>query len=123
MGGKHGKSVMGGNLVDDGYCKLFPLTDLPNDMLILILSFLPGENVLNCRRVCKLWRDLADSVSLWRMKCEREKQFLPEEVGIPPEDVKIVYFKGPYSRNLVRNPCGFASTGPQGRKPRSRSNY
>ncbi|XP_053328341.1 F-box only protein 27 isoform X2 [Spea bombifrons] len=50
----------------------FDLEPLPDDLLLLILSYLPPrELAAPCRAVSRRWKRLVDSPFLWRLKCEQ----------------------------------------------------
>lgn len=79
---------------------------LPNEIIIVVLSFLSIEDLQNCLRTCRLFRDLTLSSSLWKMKCIREKKF-PDNIGsYYPSDWRNFYLKQPFTRNLIRNASG-----------------
>ena len=42
------------------------ITNLPNEVLCLIFWFLEATNLLSCRMVCRLWRDLIFSHRIWK---------------------------------------------------------
>nr|XP_033812839.1 F-box only protein 27-like isoform X2 [Geotrypetes seraphini] len=87
----------------------FDLTLLPDELLLLVLSFLPSRDlVLQCRLVCRRWRSLVDSPCLWRLKCGRRWRTSQLEAlhGCPNVSWARVYVKEPFGRNLLRNPCG-----------------
>ncbi|XP_063001530.1 F-box only protein 6-like [Elgaria multicarinata webbii] len=82
------------------------ITDLPEDILLDVLSLVPArELVRSCRLVCALWRHLADLGTVWKRKCRRERYGLnAPERNI--HDWKTFYFLCSMKRNLIRNPCG-----------------
>ncbi|KIA78304.1 F-box protein [Parachlamydia acanthamoebae] len=45
--------------------RLDPLTYLPEEMALGILTFLPIPEIARCAEVCKKWRRLASDNSLW----------------------------------------------------------
>ncbi|KAK9394241.1 F-box only protein 27-like [Crotalus adamanteus] len=46
---------------------------LPNEVLALILSWLPPEMLATrCRLVCRSWRDLVDGPAAWQLQWRRE---------------------------------------------------
>ncbi|KAJ7306347.1 hypothetical protein JRQ81_009689 [Phrynocephalus forsythii] len=81
------------------------LQDLPEEVLLEILSWVPKRDlILNCRLVCSQWRELVDQPVLWKRKCER--------LGIRPKmpdgtdhDWRTFYLRHSVP-NLVKNPCG-----------------
>eukprot|EP00698_Gefionella_okellyi_P016340 TRINITY_DN4674_c0_g1_i2.p1 TRINITY_DN4674_c0_g1~~TRINITY_DN4674_c0_g1_i2.p1 ORF type:complete len:104 (-),score=13.62 TRINITY_DN4674_c0_g1_i2:84-368(-) len=48
------------------------LRDLPDEMLTAVLSFLPVEELLKCRCICKWAKDLADQDELWQRHVQTE---------------------------------------------------
>ncbi|KAI8505037.1 glycoprotein catabolic process [Branchiostoma belcheri] len=85
----------------------FDIALVPEEVLVLVLSFLPGkELVRNARLVCKGWKDTVDRPTIWRKKCLREGRFVVGQMGPQPTDWRTFYFKNPYRRNLVKNPSG-----------------
>ncbi|XP_078313952.1 F-box only protein 6-like [Crassostrea virginica] len=79
--------------------------DLPETVLIHILSFLDGKDLLmKYSVVSKTWKRLIDSQALWRTKSERDGIYAEDLLPFPPDDFKNYYFKNPYNRNLVKNP-------------------
>ncbi|GFY47028.1 hypothetical protein TNIN_82651 [Trichonephila inaurata madagascariensis] len=77
--------------------------------LIDILSFVPGKNLIkNCRLVCKDWKNIIDGHGIWKLKCERERKYIPHVSlkTLPSDYYKKIYFYNPYCRNLIQNPCG-----------------
>ncbi|KAG8448881.1 hypothetical protein GDO86_015814 [Hymenochirus boettgeri] len=85
------------------------LDPYPDDILIVILSFVPARDLVrNCRRVNRHWRHLVDSPTLWRNKCEREWSSEPFRgaLGVPNMNWQRASVKSPFSRNLIKNPCG-----------------
>ncbi|KAG7472210.1 hypothetical protein MATL_G00106540 [Megalops atlanticus] len=61
------------------------------------------EVVCVCRLVCREWKELADSASLWRERCRREG-LQPHDVTQQPEDWRVYYFLCIKRRNLLKNP-------------------
>ncbi|XP_072285849.1 F-box only protein 27-like isoform X2 [Pyxicephalus adspersus] len=88
---------------------IMDLDPLPDEVLLLILSFVPAKDlVLHCRCVSHRWKYLIDSPTIWRMKCERMNstdilRMADMCHSIPWQRLCI---KEPFSRNLVCNPCG-----------------
>ncbi|XP_054857747.1 F-box only protein 6-like [Eublepharis macularius] len=78
--------------------------DLPEDILLDLLSLVPGRDLLrNCRLVCSHWRDLVDLGTLWKRKSQREG-YLPKEPDRSVPDWKNFYFLCILKRNLIKNP-------------------
>ncbi|XP_023241270.1 F-box only protein 6-like [Centruroides sculpturatus] len=88
----------------------FPLDDLPEEILITVFCFLPVKDLKNCCLVCRKWRDIVTSQTLWKEKCERDKRILPFIIfqELPHNYYLNIYLKNPYGRNLVKNPSGTA---------------
>ncbi|KAJ4838767.1 hypothetical protein Tsubulata_040787 [Turnera subulata] len=53
------------------YSKKVEIESLPDDLIINILSRLPADHVLECRRVCKRWRALTSTSSFARLQLKR----------------------------------------------------
>ncbi|KAK2169232.1 hypothetical protein NP493_1200g00006 [Ridgeia piscesae] len=80
------------------------LSVIPEEVLVHILSYLPGKHLIHvCRVVCKLWKAIIDSASLWIRKCEREGVVIPPTAHSLQLDFRVLYLKNPYGRNLLRN--------------------
>lgn len=94
---------------------------LPNEVLALILSWLPPEMLATrCRLACRRWRDLVDGPAAWQLQWRREPSMRAalEAVGrFPRLDWRRLGVLRPLGRNLVRNPCG---TGRQPGRPVAR---
>ena len=83
----------------------FPLADFPDDILEEISLRLPASDLVgSCMYVCKRWRDVINSQTLWKEKCKRDYCYT-NEMFLDTEDFKQLYFKNPYNSNLVTNPC------------------
>ncbi|XP_061452283.1 F-box only protein 27 isoform X2 [Rhineura floridana] len=93
---------------------LVDLNPLPDELLMLILSWVPGRTlVTRCRLVCHRWRDLIDRPTVWKLRWERD----PSRRGLLEAAVKVakccprmewskVGVLQPFGRNLIKNPCG-----------------
>ncbi|XP_012577656.1 PREDICTED: F-box only protein 6 isoform X2 [Condylura cristata] len=79
------------------------INELPENILLEVFTHVPACQLLRCRRVCSLWRDLIDLVTLWKRKCLREG-FITEDWDQPVSDWKIFFFLCSLRRNLLRNP-------------------
>ncbi|XP_028849790.1 F-box only protein 6-like [Denticeps clupeoides] len=78
--------------------------ELPEAVLEEIFLNIPAEKVVRvCRLVCHEWKVIADSVSLWKERCRRER-LLPRDPAKVPEDWRLFYFLCKKKRNLIRNP-------------------
>ncbi|XP_061909277.1 F-box only protein 6-like [Entelurus aequoreus] len=69
----------------------------------IFINLPPGQVVQSCRLVCRQWKDIADSQSLWRVRCKREGLHL-RDVSKVPKDWRLFYFLCRKRRNLLRNP-------------------
>ncbi|XP_063292213.1 F-box only protein 6-like [Pelobates fuscus] len=79
--------------------------DLPEDVVLEILSLVPSTDLTrSCRRVCSMWKDLTDSPTLWKTKCQR-MGYLPKDYERYPSDWKIYYRLCSLKKNLLKNPC------------------
>jgi hypothetical protein len=84
--------------------------ELPETVLLHVLSFVNEKDLLlKCSLVCKTWKRLIDSQTLWRTKCERAGYYSQSLLPSPPEDFKKYYFQNPYNRNLIKNPCALGN--------------
>uniref|UniRef100_H9GI38 Uncharacterized protein n=1 Tax=Anolis carolinensis TaxID=28377 RepID=H9GI38_ANOCA len=84
---------------------------LPDELLLLILSWVPGRGLVRqCRLVCRKWRDLIDKPTLWRLQCERDPLAKPAveaaALGSSHIDWCRISILRPFGRNLIKNPCG-----------------
>ncbi|KAL1475116.1 hypothetical protein MTO96_020158 [Rhipicephalus appendiculatus] len=87
----------------------FPLMSLPNQLIEYVLSFVSRTGLLkSCRYTCKLFRDIIDSNSFWKIKCLRDGKSIPEFQlhELPPRYYQRIYTGNPYGRNLLRNGHG-----------------
>ncbi|XP_023965573.3 F-box only protein 17-like [Chrysemys picta bellii] len=86
------------------------LNRLPDELLALILSWVPGRAlVTRCRLVCRRWRDLIDGPTVWRLQGERWPRLGAILVAArlcPSPQWSRIGLLEPFGRNLVRNPCG-----------------
>ncbi|KAM8927544.1 F-box only protein 6-like [Pelodytes ibericus] len=79
--------------------------ELPEDVLLEILTLVPASDlILRCRRVCSLWKDLVDSPTLWKTKCQR-MGYISKNHKRNPKDWKIYYHICSKKRNLLKNTC------------------
>ena len=77
------------------------LCDLPVELVIEIVAGLPARYlVLVCRLVCKQWRCIVDSQSLWVQKCHIDSVAVPTMKDL---DYRHLHFHNPYGRNLLKN--------------------
>ncbi|KAL8211978.1 UNVERIFIED_CONTAM: hypothetical protein K2H54_032524 [Gekko kuhli] len=93
------------------------LSLLPQELLVLILSWVPGRDlVTRGRLVCRQWRDLIDGPTLWKLRggrdpSQREALEAAMEAArrCPRMEWARVGILQPFGRNLVRNPRGEGS--------------
>ncbi|NXT65549.1 FBX6 protein, partial [Chaetops frenatus] len=79
--------------------------DLPEDVLVELLSLLPARDLLRtCRLVCTQWRYVVDLTTLWKRKCQRDG-FYPQSFDRSISDWRIFYMLCHLKRNLIKNPC------------------
>ncbi|XP_022058371.2 F-box only protein 6-like [Acanthochromis polyacanthus] len=71
----------------------------------IFLNLPPHEVVCLCRLVCRQWKEVADSESLWRERCRRERYHHCDDSRIP-DDWRLFYFMCKKRRNLLKNPTG-----------------
>lgn len=80
------------------------------ELFIEILSFVSFKDLIcNCRLVCKQWKWLIDSQSIWRLKCERENVKIPscKLLQLPEYYYRNIYIHSTSKmKNLIKNPCG-----------------
>ncbi|XP_058052477.1 F-box only protein 27-like [Ahaetulla prasina] len=83
---------------------------LPNEVLALILSWLPPETLATrCRLVCRRWTELLDGPAVWKLRWRREpamRAALQAAARCPRLRWSRLGVLRPLGRNLVRNPCG-----------------
>lgn len=76
----------------------------PVDILEEIFLRLPAHEVVSvCRLVSHVWKNVADSESLWRERCRRERYHI-HSVSQTPRDWRMFYFVCMKRRNLLKNP-------------------
>ncbi|XP_028264765.1 F-box only protein 6-like isoform X2 [Parambassis ranga] len=69
----------------------------------IFLNLPPHQVVCHCRLVCHEWKEIADSDSLWRERCKRER-YRPCDSSRIPKDWRFFYFACKKRRNLIKNP-------------------
>ena len=75
---------------------------LPEDLLILILSYLPARDIIfHCRLVSQYWKYLADQPSLWTRKYKRDYWISAHSLIHPLLDMRKMYVLNPFNRNLL----------------------
>lgn len=98
---------------------LVDLNPLPDELLVLILSWVPGRIlVTRCRLVCQRWRDLIDRPTLWMLKLKRDpakRDLLEAALKVTGHLPQIEWCRlavlEPFGRNLIKNPCGRGEEG------------
>ncbi|XP_062587269.1 F-box only protein 6-like [Saccostrea cucullata] len=84
---------------------IMDLSEVPDTVLLHVLSFVNEKDLLlRCSLVCKTWKQLIDSQTLWKTKCERAGYYSSKWLPFPPDDFKKYFFQNPYKRNLIQNP-------------------
>ncbi|KAJ0036963.1 hypothetical protein NQD34_005640 [Periophthalmus magnuspinnatus] len=63
---------------------------LLSEILEKIFYNLPYDQVINCRLVCKQWKEVSDSEFLWKERCRREG-FLSQDETRTPENWRMYY--------------------------------
>ncbi|KAI1410791.1 hypothetical protein F5Y13DRAFT_166823 [Hypoxylon sp. FL1857] len=87
----NGHGVIG---LDDGN-KVKDLTDLPNDLFLLITSYLSPQDCVLCRRVSRAWLsaftspDTSWNFMRWHFARSREMRWAAEELGRKPDWARI----------------------------------
>ncbi|XP_067096631.1 F-box only protein 44-like [Osmerus mordax] len=80
-----------------------PVPAVPFEILEEIFLNLPPQQVVYvCRLVCREWKDVVDSDSLWRERCRREGYNLCDTKRLP-KDWRFFYFLRRKRRNLLKN--------------------
>ncbi|XP_041801591.1 F-box only protein 6-like [Chelmon rostratus] len=83
-----------------------PVKFFPGPLEILEEIFLnlpPDQVVRVCRSVCRQWKEVADSESLWRERCRRDGYRL-RDASKTPRGWRLFYFLCKKRRNLLKNP-------------------
>jgi len=94
---------------------------LPDEMVVYTLSFIDADTLMDCRLVCKRWRELIDAY-VFQEKASRENEFVNNGRGyysfsqIDSNSVRklelpwyvfyVICKYDPFNRNLVKNHCG-----------------
>ncbi|NXM76239.1 FBX6 protein, partial [Serilophus lunatus] len=80
------------------------INDLPEDVLVELLSLLPARDLLRtCRLVCVQWRYVVDLTTLWKRKCQRDG-YCVQSADRNISDWKIFYLLCHLKKNLLKNP-------------------
>jgi len=98
-----------------------PFDLLPDEMVVYTLSFIDADTLMDCRLVCKRWRELIDAY-VFQEKASRENEFVNNGRGfysfsqIDSNSVRklelpwyvfyVICKYDPFNRNLVKNHCG-----------------
>uniref|UniRef100_A0AAQ4REF6 Uncharacterized protein n=1 Tax=Gasterosteus aculeatus aculeatus TaxID=481459 RepID=A0AAQ4REF6_GASAC len=81
--------------------QVFPV---PLEILEEIFLHLPPHQVVGvCRSVCRQWREVSDSESLWKERCRREG-YRPRDPSKMTKNWGLFYFLCKKRRNLLKNP-------------------
>ncbi|KAK6308201.1 hypothetical protein J4Q44_G00214720 [Coregonus suidteri] len=90
------------SLVREKFKGMLPV--LPLEVLEeMLLNVPPHQVVCVCRLVCREWKEVVDSDSLWRERCRREG-YQTHDVTKLPKDWRLFYFLSKKRRNLLKNP-------------------
>ena len=82
----------------------FPLDDLPDEVLVVILSFCPDQFLIRkACLVCKKWKDICNGQTLWRLKCDRSGVTIPDTLPLEYRDYKRLCLRNVFGRNLLKN--------------------
>lgn len=86
----------------------FSMRDLPQEILIDILSRLPGDCVLECRRVCKQWLALTSTPQFVEMHLERATPVLFMQcVGKSGKNLDMFIFdEGARANQMIKKKMG-----------------
>ncbi|CAF0875050.1 unnamed protein product [Brachionus calyciflorus] len=86
------------------------INDLPTELLTLILIKIPGKEL--CKSIvltCKKWNKIINSESFWARKLLLEslasQKLITTLINFNCFEPRRLYFKNPYEKNLIRNPC------------------
>ncbi|XP_060852462.1 F-box only protein 17-like [Rhopalosiphum padi] len=98
-----------------------PFDLLPDEMVVYTLSFIDADTLLDCRLVCKRWRELIDAY-VFQEKASRENKYVNNGRGyysfskidsnnirkleLPWYVFHVICKYDPFNRNLVKNHCG-----------------
>ncbi|XP_060114209.1 F-box only protein 27-like isoform X2 [Heteronotia binoei] len=90
------------------------VTLLPQELLVLILSWVPSWTLVTVGRlVCRQWKDLIDGPVLWKLQGERDPSkreafcaALEAARHCPRMEWARVGVLQPFGRNLIKNPRG-----------------
>ncbi|MEE6485229.1 hypothetical protein FKM82_014218 [Ascaphus truei] len=84
---------------------MLSINHLPGDALLDVLSLVPARDLIQrCQSVCSLWRDIIDSPTHWKKKCQLEG-LVSKHSKRKPCDWKMFYLVSKLKRNLLKNPC------------------
>lgn len=103
------KSILNENTKDKK--NSISINDLPNEILTLILLKLSAKELCKSTILtCKNWKNLIDSNSFWTAKLLNDSKANFELIKYLNTDncylPKKLYFRNPYAKNLIKNPCG-----------------
>lgn len=111
--GQSGSKNIGNTLANriiDSNDELQPLEhNLPEEVLLHILSYVDVETLVTLRLVCHWWKHLIDN-EVWRLKISREKFKSLNSVDPRRKLPWFVYYwicvKDYFGKNLLKNHCG-----------------
>lgn len=93
------------NITDENGRILFEKYYVPEEVLSLILSYVPPKDlVFTCRSVCKYWCNVVDN-QVWRILF-RKVSMTVQVRELPWFVCYWIILKNPFGRNLVKNSCG-----------------
>lgn len=87
------------------------INELPDDALEKILILLPGLFLSKTASlVCKRWHNLIERDGFWTAKSLKDRKVNSNALRIIQDldiyEAKKFYFKMPFHKNLLKNPCG-----------------
>jgi hypothetical protein len=111
--GQSGSQNIGDIFTDktiDNNEELQPLEhNLPEEVLVHVLSYVDPETLVKLRLVCRWWKHLIDN-EVWRLKVSRKKYKSLNSVDPKWKLPWFVYYwicvKDPFGKNLLKNHCG-----------------
>ena len=100
-----------GNSDSSFVVKDFQIQNFPDEVLQEIFLRLPADYL--CKtivHVCKRWRNVVENEHFWIQKSIQDKKLIDRIINILHSNnifkAKHLYFKNPFERNLIQNPCG-----------------
>lgn len=77
---------------------------LPEEIVLLILSYVDSKSLLNCKLVCINWSEIIQSNSFWRLKLQPLKKNIKE--NIPWYIYYCLVYRNIFDTNLLKNASG-----------------